>query len=45
MQKHHYLGAPPKISENLWYVAIYNEQWIAFISFSATALPGIGSEY
>ena len=38
LEKHHYLGAIPKIGETLWYVAIYQDQWIALISFSAAAL-------
>lgn len=38
MQEHHYLGALPKISETLWYVAIFRSQWIALLSFSAPAL-------
>jgi len=38
MQEHHYLGALPKISETLWYVATSSAQWIALLSFSAPAL-------
>lgn len=38
MQAHHYLGALPKISETLWYVATSEDQWLALISFSAAAL-------
>jgi hypothetical protein len=38
MQTHHYLGALPKISESLWYVATFADQWIALLSFSAAAL-------
>ncbi len=38
MQEHHYLGALPKISETLWYVATIRDQWIALLSFSAAAL-------
>ena len=38
MQKHHYLGALPKISETLWYVAVIEKQWVALLSFSAAAL-------
>jgi Druantia protein DruA/DDE_Tnp_1-associated len=38
MQKHHYLGVLPKISETLWYVALFADQWIALLSFSAPAL-------
>ena len=32
------MGALPKISETLWYVVIFGEQWIALLSFSAPAL-------
>jgi Domain of unknown function (DUF4338)/DDE_Tnp_1-associated len=38
MQQHHYLGALPKISETLWYVASWHDQWVALLSFSAAAL-------
>ena len=38
MQAHHYLGALSKISETLWYVATFADQWIALLSFSAAAL-------
>jgi hypothetical protein len=38
MQKHHYPGALPKISETLWYVATFADQWVALLSFSAAAL-------
>src|SRR6266568_3511597 len=38
MQQHHYLGALPKISETLWYVASWGEAWVALVSFSASAL-------
>ena len=38
MQTHHYLGALPKISETLWYVATFADQGIALLSFSAAAL-------
>jgi len=38
MAEHHYLGAVPKIGETIWYVATYEEQWVALISFSAAAL-------
>jgi hypothetical protein len=38
MQDHHYLGALPKISETLWYVATFGDQWVALLSFSAAAL-------
>jgi hypothetical protein len=38
MQAHHYLGPLPKISETLWYVATFADQWVALFSFSAAAL-------
>jgi hypothetical protein len=38
LQGHHYLGALPKISETLWYVATWHEEWVALLSFSASAL-------
>ena len=38
MQAHHYLGALPKISETLWYIATFSDQWVALLSFSAAAL-------
>ena len=38
MQEHHYLGALRKISETLWYVATFADQWVALLSFSAAAL-------
>ncbi len=38
MQEHHYLGALRKISETLWYVATFGDQWVALLSFSAAAL-------
>jgi hypothetical protein len=38
MQAHHYLGALPKIGHTVWYVATYDEQWLALCSFSAAAL-------
>ena len=38
LEKYHYLGAIPKIGETLWYVATYQAQWAALISFSAAAL-------
>ena len=33
MQEHHYLGALPKISETLWYVATFADKWVALLSF------------
>ena len=38
LRRHHYLGALPKISETLWYVASWGEAWVALLSFSASAL-------
>ena len=38
MRTHHYLGALPKIGHTVWYVAAYDEQWVALLSFSAAAL-------
>jgi hypothetical protein len=38
MQQHHYLGSLPKISETLWYVGSWREEWVAQLSFSASAL-------
>jgi len=38
MQQHHYLGSLPKISETLWYVATWREEWVSLLSFSAAAL-------
>jgi hypothetical protein len=38
MRQHHYLGDLPKISETVWYVARWRDQWVALISFSASAL-------
>jgi hypothetical protein len=37
MQAHHYLGALPKIGHTLWYVATWQGQWLALLSFSAAA--------
>lgn len=37
MEEHHYLGFLPKIGETLWYVAIWKDQWVALLSFSAAA--------
>ena len=38
MREHHYLGSLPKIGESLWYVAVWREEWVALIGFSASAL-------
>jgi len=37
MDAHHYLGALPKIGDTLWYVATWNGEWLALLSFSAAA--------
>ena len=37
MGTHHYLGALPKIGHTLWYVATWQSQWLALLSFSAAA--------
>jgi hypothetical protein len=37
MQAHHYLGALPKIGETIWYVATWQEEWVALLCFSAAA--------
>lgn len=37
MQEHHYLGCLPKIGETLWYIALWRDQWVALLSFSAAA--------
>ena len=33
MQEHHYLGDLAKISETLWYIALWRDQWIALMTF------------
>jgi hypothetical protein len=38
MQAHHYLGALPKIGNTIRYAAIIDGQWVALLSFSASAL-------
>ena len=37
MHLHHYLGAPHKIGENLWYAALWQGHWVACLSFSTAA--------
>jgi len=37
MQAHHYLGALRKIGNTLWYVATWQGQWLALLSFSSAA--------
>ena len=38
MARHHYLGDLAKIGETLWYVATWDDQWVALVSISAAAL-------
>lgn len=38
MQTHHYLGSSRPLGETLRYIALYQGQWIALISFSSAAL-------
>ena len=38
MQLHHYLGSLPKIGNTLWYVALWEGEWVVLLSFSAAAL-------
>ncbi len=38
MEARHYLGAIPRIGENIWYIGTVDQQWIALISFSAAVL-------
>jgi hypothetical protein len=38
MQQYHYLGALPKISNTIWYIATCNDHWLGLLSFSASAL-------
>lgn len=38
MARHHYLGNLNKIGESIWYVAIWQDQWVAQLSMSAAAL-------
>ena len=39
MQRHHYLGALPKIGNTIWYIVITGQdEWVALLSFSAAAL-------
>jgi hypothetical protein len=37
MQKHHYLGFLPKIGETLWYLASWQNKWVALLNFSTPA--------
>ena len=38
LERHHYLGAIPKIGQTLRYVAQYGDPWVALLSFSASSL-------
>jgi hypothetical protein len=38
MARHHYLGTLNKIGETIWYIAIWQDQWVAQLSISAAAL-------
>ncbi len=37
MEAYHYLGSLPKIGETLWYVALWQDEWVALVTFSAAA--------
>lgn len=38
MQQYHYLGALPKISNTIWYIATCDDHWLGLLSYSASAL-------
>ena len=38
LERHHYLGASPKIGQTLRYVAQYGQSYVALLSFSASSL-------
>ena len=38
MRQHHYLGDMGRIGHTLWYVATHKEEWVALLTFSASAL-------
>jgi len=44
METHHYLGSIRKIGETIWYLATYNDQPVALISFSAAVLNCIARD-
>ncbi len=44
MQKHHYLGSLPKIGETLWYLASWQDEWVALLSFSTPAWKCAGRD-
>jgi hypothetical protein len=37
MQEYHYPGSLPKISEIIWYIATWLNEWMALFSISAAA--------
>ena len=37
LDAHHYLGAVAKIGHTLWYVATWQQQWLALLVLSAAA--------
>jgi hypothetical protein len=39
MLAHHYLDAPPKIGEILWYLAPWRDEWVALLSSRFLILP------
>ncbi len=38
MREHHYIGAQQRMAQTLWYVATYQGEWVALLSFSIAAL-------
>jgi GNAT superfamily N-acetyltransferase len=38
MQTHHYLGLRSIVGQSLWYVALFQEQWVALLGWGAAAL-------
>ena len=42
MARHHYLGDLAKIGETIWYVAIWQDQWVALVSSFNASLKLIG---
>ena len=38
MRQHHYLGDLPKIGHTLWYIATFDQPWVALFSFSGSSL-------
>ncbi|MCY4458862.1 MAG: DUF4338 domain-containing protein [Albidovulum sp.] len=39
MDRHHYLGAGPKIGESIWYAGDFGDgDWVALAAFSSAAL-------